>query len=164
MLNTKRSRVRPRPIVLVCLTLVFLGAASAAKASVSDPSVKVPQPQPTDTNPGQAIFRSATRFTTIEMLCLQVSFDISDPLDPGETLRFTPNSWLEVNELAAGPGFSNVGSSPQFDRTLCAVQLPGFPLDSFISEFLDGKEVLKLQAVGSVLISRIDVEIIASTA
>jgi hypothetical protein len=157
-----RSRIPA--IVATVVTLVFIGSAGAADAYVYESSIQIPQPAASPTDPGQAIFKSDVRFVAIDSVCLYLWFNPADPLDPGEELRFTPNSWLDTNPYAAGPGFVNVGDSAQTFRALCPVNYPGYPLDPFIAEFLDGKQVLKLQTSGgSVLIERIDIEIIGST-
>ncbi len=154
-----------RVLALAVVALAFAGTAQAADGYVYESSIRLPQGRVSPGNPGQAIFKSDVRFTTIESVCIHVWFDPADPLDPGEELRFTPNSWLEADPFARGPGLTNTTQSAQTFRTLCVTNYPGQPLDPFIAAFLDGRQVLKLHSSGgSVRIDRIDVEIVGSTA
>ena len=142
------------PLMLTALLgLTSVGFAYAADGS-PEPSTKVKEPYAAVGSPGVARFKSKTEFASIDMLCLHLYFDASDPLDPGESLIFSPASLLPVIN---GPGFMNIGSEPQYSRTLCNLSYEG---DIFIPPFLDGKETFLLVAeTGSVRISRIDVEV-----
>lgn len=142
------------PLMLTALlALTSVGVAYADDAS-HEPSIKVKEPYAVAGSPGEARFKSKTEFASIDLLCLHVYFDASDPLDPGDLLRFSPASLLPVIN---GPGFMNVGSEPQYFRSLCNVP---YEEDIFIPPFLDGKETFLLVAeIGSVRISRIDVEV-----
>ena len=151
-------------VVVALVALSFVATAHAGNGYAYESSIAVPQRQVSPADPGQAIFHSKVRFAAASSICLYVWFDPTDPLDPGDELRFTPNSWFDTNPYASGPGYMNVGADPQTFRALCVVNYPGYPLDPFIAEFLDGHQVFKLTtSAGSVAIERIDVEIVGTT-
>lgn len=157
---------RPRLLLLLgAVALVGAGSARAAEVHLYESALRIPQPVATAGDPGQALFQSRERgLASIASLCIHTWFDASDPLDPGDELRFTPNSWFDTDPFAAGPGYTNTGTTPQYFRTICVVQFPGLPVDRFLAGFVDGREVFKLvAAVGSVRVARIDVEILGTT-
>jgi hypothetical protein len=164
MRRTHRIWSRVPTLVVALGAFIFVGAAHAADAYVYENSIKVPQRLVTPTDAGQAIFNTDTRFSSVDSICLYVWFNPTNPLDPGEELRFTPNSWFDTNPYAAGPGFINGGESAQTFRALCIVNSPGYPIDPFLAEFLDGRHVFKLTSyAGSMLVDRIDIAISGST-
>jgi hypothetical protein len=83
-------------------------------------------------NLGQNFTKSGLRVTQV---CLNFTFDEANPLDPGEEL-----------DIVGYGGFLNVGSEPQFSRTLC--------LEQNLEDFQDGKATLDFYAgIGSVTLS-----------
>jgi len=152
-------RIRPL-MALVLLVFAFVGVAVAGNAYVYESSIKLKDPFASSGDPGRAIYKTNVKFTSIDMFCLHVTFDASDPLDPGDSLSFTPASWDPNSGFLSGPGYFNPGSSPQYSRTICIVPYPG---EAFIPAVLDRREIILLEAhQGSVLISQIDVEVFGS--
>jgi len=97
------------------------------------------------------------KFSAVDMVCFDFTF-ANDLLDPGETLLITP---LEVLPPLGGPGFSNVGTTSQAQRTLCLTST--FQPD-LVAPFADGKEK-KLQIsmqTGSAQIASILVNVIGT--
>ena len=161
-IGTCRSR-RVRVASAFAIAVMFAVAApgAAAVSYVYTSSIKVLHPYASPEEPGQAIFKTDVSFESIQSVCVHVWFSESDPLDPGDSLRFTPNNWLDASPSARGPGYTNVSGLAQTFRTLCSVNYLGYPLDRFIAEFMDGRQVFKLHAdTGSVLFEQIDVEIV----
>jgi hypothetical protein len=151
-------------VCIAFVALIGVAAAQAAPAEVYESSIKLPQRLAAPDNPGQAVFKTHTSFSSLDAVCLFVWFNAADPLDPGDQLTFTPNSWFDANPYARGPGYINVGVESVTFRPICVINYPGNLLDAFVTEFLDGRQVFKLHAdTGSVLIDRIDVQLIGST-
>jgi hypothetical protein len=80
----------------------------------------------------------------VTQVCLNFTFDEADPLDPGEEL-----------DLTGGTGFQNIGTEPQFSRTLC--------LQENLEDFQDGKATLDIYAgIGSFKLADVTVTYTAS--
>ena len=124
--------------VLLCAGIVV--ATAAAQVSLSD-SAKLKSG-----DPARAVVDVKGRFTAIDSACFAFTFAPGNGLDPGESLRVTPDAWLRENPSDRGPGFVNVGAQTVYSRTLCVPNYPGQPLDRLLAELVDGKEHVTLNA------------------
>jgi hypothetical protein len=152
--------------IAVCLGALILAGAIAATASAqtteSDVAV-IPQHLASPDDPGQAIINVHTKFTSIDSACFAFTFDPQNGLDPGESLRITPDIWLKEDPFARGPGFSNTTTATQFSRELCVTNVAGAPADPLLSELVDGKERLALNADdGPVIVAGLTVTIVGT--
>jgi hypothetical protein len=153
--------------IAACLGALICAGAIAAAASaqtVVSEEATIPHSLASADGPGQAIINVHTRFTSIDSACFDFTFDAQNGLDPGESLRITPDTWLKDNPFARGPGFVNTTSTTQFSRELCVTNFPGAPPDPFLAELVDGKQRLALNADdGPVVVSSITVTIVGTT-
>jgi hypothetical protein len=146
---------------LICAGAIV--AAASAQTTVSGVAT-IPHSLASPEDPGQAIINVHTRFTSIESACFDFTFDARNGLDPGESLRITPDTWLKDNPFAEGPGFANTTGATQFSRELCVTNFPGAPPDPFLAELVDGKERLALNADdGPVIVASLTVTIARTT-
>ena len=153
--------------VPVCLgALVCAGAivaVASAQTTVSDVAT-IPHNLATPDDAGQAIINVHTKFASIDSACFTFTFDPQNGLDPGESLRITTDTSLKQNPFARGPGFTNTTSATQLSRELCVANLPGAPPDPLLSELVDGKERLALNADdGPVMVASLTVTIVGTT-
>lgn len=152
--------------VAVCVgTLVCAGAivaAASAQTTVSG-TATIPHGLASQGDPGQAIVNLHTKFTSIDSACFDFTFDPQNGLDPGESLRITPVTWLKDDPSARGPGFSNITSATEFSREVCVANFAGAPPDPFLAALLDGKERLALNADdGPVNVSSLTVTVVGT--
>jgi hypothetical protein len=142
---------------VVAGVLLLLGVVSTAFAQVvaSDTArLQAGAPQAASVN-------VHSKFMSIDSACFNFTFAADNALDPEESLRITPSEWVKDSPFARGPGFFNVGSATQFNRTLCVVNYPGYPTDRLLDDLLDGKERLLLHAdSGPVIVTNLDVTIV----
>lgn len=112
---------------------VKLGSSTTATCSdISCPAPSRGNDIVAKVNLGQDFTKSGLQVT---QLCLNFTFDEADPLDPGDELD------LQLG-LLGGVGFVNLGTEPQFSRTLC--------LQENLEDFQDGKATLDIYAgIGS---------------
>jgi len=150
-------------VCLAALTCAGLIAAVASAQTTVSAVATIPHHLAAPGDPGQAIVNVHTRFTSVDSACFDFTFDAQDGLDPGESLRITPDSWLKDNPLAEGPGFTNTTDSKQFSRELCVVNVPGAPPDQLLAVLVDGKERLAVNADdGSVIVTSFTVTIVGA--
>jgi hypothetical protein len=146
---------------LICAGAIV--AAASAQTTVSGVAT-IPHSLASADDPGQAIINVHTRFASVDSACFDFTFDAQNGLDPGESLRITPDTWLKDNPFASGPGFVNTTSATQFSRQLCVTNVPGAPPDPLLAGLVDGKERLALNADGGpVVVSSITATIVGTT-
>ena len=153
--------------IAVCLgALICAGAivaAASAQTTTSDVAT-IAHSLASGDDSGQAIVNVHTKFVSIDSACFDFTFDAQNGLDPGESLRITPDSWLKDDPFARGPGFTNATNGTQFTRELCVANVPGAPPDPFLAALLDGKERLALNADdGPVIVVSLTMTIVATT-
>ena len=153
--------------IAVCVGAVICAGAivSAVSAQTTlSASATIPHSVASPDDAGQAIVNVHTKFGSIDSACFSFAFDAQNGLDPGESLRVTPEAWLKDDPFARGPGFTNVTSATQYSRELCVASPAGTPADPFLAALLDGKERLALNADdGPVIVASLTVTIIGST-
>ena len=153
--------------VAVCLGALVSAGAIVAAASAQTTLTEVatiPHNSASPDDPGQAITNVHTKFTSIDSACFTVTFAAQNGLDPGESLRITPDSWLKDDPFARGPGFTNVTTATQLSRELCVSNVPGAPADPFLAALVDGKERLALNADdGPVVVASLTVTVVGTT-
>jgi len=153
--------------VAVCLGALVCAGAIVAAASAQTTLTEVgtiPHSSASPGDPGQAIINVHTKFTSIDSACFSLVFDAGNGLDPGESLRITPDSWLKEDPFASGPGFTNVTTETQLSRDVCVANAPGTPADPLLAALVDGKERLALVADdGPVVVTSLTVTIVGTT-
>jgi hypothetical protein len=143
-------RIRTACGIASCAALIAVINPAAGYAAAKPPNVKLGSsttatcsdiscPGPSAGNDIVAKIKLGQNFTKsglrVTQVCLNFTFDEANPLDPGEEL-----------DIAGYGGFLNVGSEPQFSRTLC--------LQENLEDFQDGKATLDFYAgIGSVTLA-----------
>ncbi len=121
-------------------------------------------------HPGLAIIINRRGwFRSVDSVCLRFQFAKSNPLDPGESIMFSPAQWARMPAFGSY-GFMNGWDYPQYDRTVCVERVPDDPAydptpNQYLSEFADGMVSLRLVPEGttSLTIDRLTVEITGET-
>jgi len=153
--------------IAVCLGALICAGAIVAAASAQTTTFDVAtiaHSLASPGNSGQAIVNVHTKFASIDSACFDFTFDAQNGLDPGESLRITPDSWLKDDPFARGPGFTNTTAATLFSRELCVANSPGLPPDPFLAALVDGKERLALNADdGPVIVASLTMTIVGTT-
>jgi hypothetical protein len=147
-LAAKRGRLA---IAIACGFLVLPASAHAATATGT---VKLSQTSVGVGDAARGKVNVHTKFASVDSVCFTFTFE-GDLLDPGETLFISP---LNAVSSLSGPGFSNGGTTPEAERTLCFEA--AFQPD-LVALFAEGKEhelEIAMQT-GSVQIASLEVTV-----